>query len=268
MKINMKQGIIGIAAVMAIIIGFFSIKIIPTGYVGIISTMGQIDESPLQPGTHFTIPMINRVQKVCTKQTDYNYPDKVWSETSERTAVYFEGVTVTTSVNPDRAVWLVSNVADYENAVTSGMVQSAIKSASKGFNDIEVTNRSKIEPAAQEALQKAIDEKYGDGTITVNRLVITQADFDPEYNAAILSKQKAELKKEEQAVENQILIDKAETEAKALKTKAEAEAEANRLLNDSLTENVIEYNKVEKWNGKLPQVTSGGVMIDLTESTE
>ena len=61
-----------------------------------------------------------------------------------------------------------------------------------------------------------------------------------------------------------IAAEKAEADAETIKIKAEAEAQANKVLSESITTNVIEYNKIEKWNGELPQVTGGsGTLINL-----
>ena len=270
--------VFAVVAVLVILFGILSIHIIPTGYVGVKSTMGQIDENPMNPGTHFTFPLIQGVRRVCTKQADQQYSDKIWSETVNRTAVYFEGTIITTSISADRATWLVANVADYDNPVTPGMVQSAIKSASKQFDDTDVTNRGLIEPAAQTALQKAVDEKYGEGTITINRVVITNADFDEAYQKAIADKQEAILKAEQQEIINArnikeaeanktVKITNAQAEAEAKKIEAQGQADANALLEKSITPNILEDKKLDKWDGVLPKVVNGengGIMIDLT----
>jgi len=44
-------------------------------------------------------------------------------------------------------------------------------------------------------------------------------------------------------------------EAEAIRIKAEAEANANTVVTKSITDTLIEYEKVKKWDGKLPQVT-------------
>lgn len=49
----------------------------------------------------------------------------------------------------------------------------------------------------------------------------------------------------------------ADGEAKAILSVATAQAQANRLLNESLTGNLIQYKQLEKWNGVLPQVSGG-----------
>lgn len=52
-------------------------------------------------------------------------------------------------------------------------------------------------------------------------------------------------------------VAKAEGHARAVLAAAEAESRGNRLLNESLTGNLIELKRLERWNGVLPQVTSG-----------
>ena len=48
------------------------------------------------------------------------------------------------------------------------------------------------------------------------------------------------------------------------KIKANAEAEANETISKSLTNQVIENKKIEKWNGELPRVQGGsGTIVDI-----
>ena len=64
--------------------------------------------------------------------------------------------------------------------------------------------------------------------------------------------------KEEEA--KQVLI-AAQAEADSKKVAAEAEAEAIRLIQEQLANspNYVDYLKIERWNGDLPQVVSDGV---------
>lgn len=56
----------------------------------------------------------------------------------------------------------------------------------------------------------------------------------------------------------------AKGKAEAILTEAEAQAKANRLLNASLTKTLVDYKKVERWDGKMPQVNGqSGVLVDL-----
>jgi regulator of protease activity HflC (stomatin/prohibitin superfamily) len=58
----------------------------------------------------------------------------------------------------------------------------------------------------------------------------------------------------------------AEGEASATLTRAKAQAEANKLLSQSLTPELIRYQQLQRWDGKLPLFSGGGVtpLIDAT----
>ena len=59
-------------------------------------------------------------------------------------------------------------------------------------------------------------------------------------------------------------IARAEGEARAITIEAEAQAKANTLLAKSITSNLVKYKQIEKWDGKLPTVTSdGGTLVNL-----
>lgn len=87
---------------------------------------------------------------------------------------------------------------------------------------------------------------------STKKVKIEQAKADNE--SAKLDAQTKITKAEAYAKEKLI---KAEADAKAKIINATAEAEANRLLNQSITANIIEYFKIEKWNGKLPTTSVG-----------
>ena len=57
---------------------------------------------------------------------------------------------------------------------------------------------------------------------------------------------------------------KAEGDAEAKRIAAEAEAEANKKVAESLTPELIEKQKIDKWNGSVPQIQGGSTpIIDL-----
>jgi regulator of protease activity HflC (stomatin/prohibitin superfamily) len=51
--------------------------------------------------------------------------------------------------------------------------------------------------------------------------------------------------------------------AESIEIKAIAEAKANRLISASLSKELVEYVKVKRWDGKLPQVTGANALIQL-----
>lgn len=56
-------------------------------------------------------------------------------------------------------------------------------------------------------------------------------------------------------------IAKAEGDAQSTLTRAKAQAEANKILAQSLTAELVEYRKIDRWNGQLPMYTGGGQPI-------
>lgn len=255
-----------IAAVVVLATVGSSIAIVPTGYTGVKTTFGQVNPNPVAPGFTFKIPFIQSMEKVNNKQQDLTVDGQIWSETSERATIFYENVIVTYQISSEKSAWLVANVSNYQtDIINSAVVSSAIKTASKELNNIDATNRGKIEPLTQTKLQAILDSKYGENTIFINKVIISNTDFEDSYNDAIAAKQNAQLEYERAAIVNQQAIEKAEADAKvkekaaegeanALKIRANAEAEANKKISDSLTDKVLANKFYDSWDGKLPTV--------------
>lgn len=86
--------------------------------------------------------------------------------------------------------------------------------------------------------------------------------------AAQQQAQQAEYELQKQQMLAKAEVAKAEGEAQAILVRAKAQSEANRLLQATLTKNLIQGKAIDKWNGVLPQV-SGTVtpFVDLRGSS-
>ena len=207
-----------------------SFTIIPTGYTGVKSTFGQINSKTLQNGLNWKAPFVQSIEKVNNKQQDYEHKDKIWGESSERTAVYAAQVTITYKINSDKSAWIYANVSNYKNSlIPDDLVASSVKTAMVQLDSTHVTQRSSIEPLAKEEVIKALNEKYGDNVITVLKVTINDMDFEDSYNQAIATKQQAMIEAETQAVQNKKNIEKAEADKQVTIKNAEAAAEAKRI---------------------------------------
>lgn len=51
--------------------------------------------------------------------------------------------------------------------------------------------------------------------------------------------------------------------ADSILLEARSQAEANRLLSQSITPQIIELKRIEKWDGKYPTVTGGNAVVDM-----
>ena len=94
------------------------ILIIPTGYTGVKTSFGQIQQEPIQSGTvNFTIPFVESIHKVNNKQQDKRIEAQIWGEASDKTPVYASDVIVTYQVLPEKSAWIYANVSDIKNLI-------------------------------------------------------------------------------------------------------------------------------------------------------
>ena len=86
-----------------------------------------------------------------------------------------------------------------------------------------------------------------------------------EKNAAVQSALKAKNKVAEAQANATIKIAEAKGAAEAMQIKADAEAYYNRTIAASLSPMIVQEDWIEKWDGKLPTVSSGngGMILDL-----
>ena len=263
-RLNKKAGFLIAAVCFAIIIVADSFAVIPTGYSGVRTRFGQISAESVSNGFSFKIPFVESIKQINNKQQDIKIEGQIWSESAARTAVYAENITVSYTISPEKSAWVCAHVSNYERGlIQSDLVASAFKSASKKFEDTDVTNRSMIEPATKEALQNALNSKYEEGVVEVNNVTISNIDFDESYNQAIADKQNAQLAYEKQQIENQTLVEKAQAEADAKVIAAQGEAEANKTKQSTLTDEIIQNQWIEKWNGELPSSLVGSNTQDI-----
>jgi len=290
---EVKKAIPGIAAGVAVIIVAGAISFVPTGYVGIRTVFGQISDKPVKSGISWHIPFIERVHTVNCKQQEVDFKDlQIWSETSERTELYCQNVVVDYQINAEYAAWIWSNVEEWDkNLVKQTSIESGIKAATKLYSDTDVTDRTKIEGSAKECIQESLNEKYKNQIVNVVSVTIGNINFSDAYNEAIEKKAQAKLAAEtaeyqntqvtqqvkEEAEQKKIQAQaeaeakkiQAEGDAEATKIRAVAEAEANEQIAKSLTPDLIELEKVKKWNGELPMLQgTAQPILDLSNNED
>src|SRR5215210_107763 len=106
-----------------------------------------------------------------------------------------------------------------------------------------------------DSLQKALDAK-----------IQAQQQAEQQKYQLAQAKVKAEQDVAQATGEANALKAQAEGEASATLTRAKAQAEANKQLAQSLTPALIQYQQLQRWDGKLPVFSGGGAtpLIDAT----
>ena len=108
-------------------------------------------------------------------------------------------------------------------------------------------------------------EPYG---IIIDTVNFTRISADKQTKKAIQKKVTAQQELETARVKSQTAeinankdLQVAEINAKKKIVEAESKAKANKIVSDSLTDKLIQQNKIDKWDGKLPTVSNGGSSI-------
>lgn len=255
-------------------------QIIPTGYTGVRTTFGLIDQESCPPGLNFTIPIAQKISLVNNKQQDIRFDGQIWSETNEQTAVYMEGVAVTYRIIPESSAWIYANVENWvQELIDYDITSSALKATSRKLSANNVTDRSVIEPAAKKNLQKSIDDKYGTNRVEIKNVIINNMDFDESYNDAIAKKSEELKKQQTQEIINQTNIGIATAEAEAARERAQGKAdaaiieangkaEANQIIAASITASTQRQDVIDKWDGTLPRYSGSDVGFNILDIPE
>lgn len=259
---------IGIVAVVLIA---SSLTIVPAGNTGVVTTLGKVSTVSFQEGAHLKIPFIQSVENMSNKIQVYETPASAVSKD-------LQTVSSTLAVNyrliSDKSPDMYKNVGiEYQTVLMTPVVQECFKSVTANYTAEQlITERQKVGDEVKEALE----EKLNDYGIYIEKFNIVNFDFSEEFNNAIEAKQVAEqnLLKTKTEQEQAIVVANAQAEQKVISAKAEAEAilaeaqaqaDANKLLEQSLTNKVIAYEQIQKWNGVMPKVTGsdGGMLINV-----
>ena len=268
-------------AVIPLIIGLVlsSLASVPTGYTGIKTTFGRVEDGNIGAGIHLKAPwqrivqIDNRTQKTLVETEAFS---------SDIQQVDLE-VSVNYCINQSTAQTLYKTVGtDYYNAILYTRILEHTKIAFAQYTaESLMTNRSEIGEKIRAALSDDMTA-YG---INIVAISIEDVDFTDAFTDAVEAKQVAEQNKlkaqteqaqktmeAEAASQRQVIeaqaaaevarinaeaaAEVAKIEADAAKYAGEKEAEMNRKLAESLTDTLVRYYYANHWDGKLPQYIS------------
>ena len=270
-----KKGLIilGVVAAVLLLIGLTCTASVETGYTGIVTTFGKVEDVTLEAGLHFKSPfqsiiaMDNREQKTTFNTEAFS---------SDIQQVNITG-SINYAINKSTAMNLFKEVGtDYFNKLVYPRMLEITKGVfSKYSAENLVANREKLSQDIRDGLDKELTD-YG---INVISLSIENLDFTDAFTDAVEAKQvaaqkklQAEIEQGQMTMETQQQAERkrinaeaeanvakinADADAYALKVRSEAEAEANKKIAESLTENLIRFNEVKAWDGKLPTYMPG-----------
>lgn len=262
---------------IALIIGVIMLVIslftsVPTGYTGILTTFGKVNDNTLEAGINLKAPWQDVVLMDNREQTR---EFSVLAFSSDIQEVKVSG-TISFSIDKATAMKLYRDVGtNYYEVLVVPRLNEAVKVMLSQYTAEElITNRGQLSTGMLTSLNEATSV-YGLNIINIS----IDVDFSDAFTDAVEAKQVATQVMQRVQTEQQqetmiaeqtaarlqieaeaaaaVARTQADAEAYAITTKAQAEAQANALISESLTETLIEYTEILQWNGMLP-----GTVID------
>lgn len=261
MEDTTKFILIGAIIFLIVITLFSSFTAVGTGFVGVKTRFGKVQNDVINEGLNVKIPFIERIVKIdCrTKKIEIS---------SEGSTKDMQTVTTTVAVNynvkKETANALYKDLGkEYEDIIINPAVLESIKSAMAQYTAEElITKRSEVSNKIQETLESKISERG----LIISEFNLTNIDFSEEYDKAI----------EEKAVKQQeVVTAQAELEKQKIQNEkeisiAEKDAKVMELQNAQITDKTLKLKElevkqkmIEKWNGQLPTTTLNDNMLNL-----
>lgn len=263
--------------------------IVPTGFTGILTTFGRVEERTIPAGLNFIAPwqnvktMDNRTQKVEIQTSAFS---------SDIQQVDLK-MSVNYCIDQSTAQKLYRTVGEnYYDAVMFPRIQENVKAV---FSQYTAENLIAKRESLSESVKENTAADLANFGITIVSIAIEDIDFTDAFTNAVEAKQvaaqnklTAQTRQEQKTMEERAAAERAKIAAQAdadkaiiaanadlevVKVQAEAalyagerEAEMNQRISKSLTNELVSYYWIKQWNGELPTTVlseDGNYMIAL-----
>jgi prohibitin 1 len=265
-KFTLGAATVGACLVLGLGVGFSGSKYITTGSVGIVKHMdGHVTQ--IQQGWHWVGWGVS-VQEYPTYRQALNGKGgvKLNVGTSDQQEL---SVTANLNWNIDlsKADALYQSVGGNDiQYVSDTIVLPTMKNDinkithTYGWNDVKGARQAEVTQNIEEKLKsdlaKSGIELVNFGFSNVGSPA-GMAQSQQTLASSELAVKQSQANQEKAKIENQTKILNAQADSQTQLIKAQGEAKANEVLNKSLTPNLIEYNKITKWNGANPTTVLG-----------
>lgn len=265
-----KKKVLYLGTALAAVLIFCScLTTVPTGHTGVVTTFGRVEDHTLEAGVHFKMPwqeivkMDNRTQKQTLEL-------QAFSSDIQEVDVTFS---LNYQINKENACTIYKNIGTgYYDTIISPRIQNSVRVVFARYTADNLISQ-------RDTLSKSITDILAEELVVYNIDVLSAAveniDFSDAFTNAVEEKQVAEQNKLRAQTEQEQAILEAEAEAKRKVIAAEAAAEVvkieadsaeyqgmkeaaiNEALGNTLSDTVLQYYWIQKWNGKLPTFTGG-----------
>lgn len=242
-------GIIGLV-VLIVVVTQFPFGTVGAGERGIRLRFSAVTGNVVNEGLYFKVPFIERVVKMDVKtqkeEVEASAASKDLQTVSSKVALNY-------SIAPDSVATLYQTVGtEYKIRIIDPAIQEAVKASTSKFTAEElITKREDV----RNEIKSHLVEKFQGSGILIEGFSIIDFNFSKSFNDAIEAKVTAE----QDALASKNKLEQIKYEKEQAIVSAQGRAEALRIESNAISSNpkVLELRAIEKWDGRLPQVTSG-----------
>ncbi len=240
-----------VISLLVVLIAFFNpIAIVGVGERGVKVTLGKVSPTSYTEGIHFVTPFISHIKTMNVK-TQKNYVEtSVYTKDIQNAQITY---VLNYNLQPENAHKMYREVGTgYLETVVTPVVEGTIKDVIGKWNAQDlVANREIATREILVKLQQHLTPKY----VNVTDFQMTAIEYSNVFEKAIENKVTAE----QEALRAKNKTVQIQEEAKQKVISAEAEAKSMAIRAHALTQNkaLVEYEAVQKWDGKLPEYLMG-----------
>jgi regulator of protease activity HflC (stomatin/prohibitin superfamily) len=252
------------------------------GHVGIVihRVGGGVDPTPLSPGIHARNPLTTGVEEyptfmqtvVLNRSASDGANDEINVNSVEGQPLSLD-VTMSFELNPSKVPALYStfrtDIATIQHTYVKQAIRQSLQEVVGNEEIAAIIGPKKAETVGR--VTRLLEQRLSGYGILVKQFTINELRAPASVMEAINQKnvmQQQALTAQNELQKNQFQAQgdsiKAAGRAKAILAEAEAQAKANRLLAESITPTLVQYEMSKRWNGQMPQVTGNAMpMIQL-----
>lgn len=223
---------------------------VDTGYRGIYTTYGKIDGEPLPEGLHYYNPFTSNIKEISVREEKLEGETAAFTHDTQKVIISYS---VTYYPDPVKIHTIYQKYGnEWETKIIQPNVLGAIKDAVGQYIADDLVSKRE---AAKNKIFDSLKVELSELSVYVTALNITNLDFDDAYEHAVEAKVVA-VQKAAEAKNKTVEI---QENAKQQVIAAEAEAKSMAIRSQALQQNkgLVEYEAVQKWDGKLPQYMMG-----------
>lgn len=253
----------GIILAVVLVIGVIGLiactERIPAGYVGVVYSMnGGVEEEVLQQGWNIVSPTkkvkeftVSEEQLALTKENKEQFSVSTSDNANIDISFQMSYCFIEESVANTYQRFKGMDGDDIINNRVKTVLKSKISEVTGKYSMMEIYSgeRAVINKEIKEYLNTELGERYG---IAVTEASIIDVHPDEQLQktidervTAMQKKQQAEAEQDTIKVQNETKILQAQADADAKIIAAEAEAKANKIISDSITENLLKKEEME-----------------------